>query len=192
MAIKFKFNEEKALQAAAILLKLHGGYIEYLGLMKRLYLADRIALDRFEQPISGDRYVSMDFGPVLSRVYDLGKSGESSSLWREYVSSPYFACPHGSFERRKFVKLLKDPGVDELCEAEEEILAEVHQTCKGVDSFLIAEYTHYLPEWKNPHGSSIPIRVEDILKSLHKTDEEIKEIQHEVEREAYFDQLLNV
>ncbi|XZO01656.1 MAG: Panacea domain-containing protein [Microcoleus sp.] len=71
MSIQFRFHPEKAVEAAAILLKLHGRPMKHLGLLKMLYIADRFALQRMEQPIIGDRYVSMDYGPVLSGVYDL-------------------------------------------------------------------------------------------------------------------------
>ncbi len=71
MTIKFRFHPEKAVEAAAILLKLHGKPMKYLGLLKMLYIADRLALKTMDQPITGDRYVSMDYGPVLSGVYDL-------------------------------------------------------------------------------------------------------------------------
>ena len=73
MSISFRFHPEKAVEAAAMLLKLHGKPMKYLGLLKMLYIADRLALKLMEQPITGDRYVSMDYGPVLSGVYDLIK-----------------------------------------------------------------------------------------------------------------------
>jgi hypothetical protein len=60
MAIHFRFDPEKTVEAAAMLLKLHGKPMKYLGLLKMLYIADRIALQRMEQPITGDHYVSMD------------------------------------------------------------------------------------------------------------------------------------
>ncbi len=69
MCIQFRFHPEKAVEAAAAFLKLHGKPMKYLGLLKMLYIADRIALERMEQAITGDHYVSMDYGPVLSGVY---------------------------------------------------------------------------------------------------------------------------
>jgi len=163
MTIQFPFHPEKAVQAAAILLKLHGKPIKYLGLLKMLYIADRIALERIEQPITGDRYVSMDYGPVLSCVYDLIKGqikyqpiDDVLPLWSEYISP----------SEKNFVELIKDPGNDELCQEEEEILQEVYQNFGHLNPFHVAEWTHDLPEWKNPHGSRIPILLEDILKNV--------------------------
>ena len=87
--------------------------------------------------------------------------------------------------------MVSDPGDEELCEEEEEIIQQVYQTFGHLDPFDVAEWTHDLPEWKNPHGSAIPIPVEDILKNVGKSDEEIGEIQREAIREAYLDKVLN-
>ncbi|MDB9520653.1 Panacea domain-containing protein [Dolichospermum circinale CS-1225] len=185
MSIQFRFHPEKAVEAAAILMKLHGKPMKYLGLLKMLYIADRIALERIEQPITGDHYVSMDYGPVLSGVYDLIKGkpvDDALPLWSEYISP----------SDKNFVYLVKDPGNDELCEEEEEILQEVYQTFGHLDPFQVAEWTHDLPEWKDPHGSAIPILVEDILKNVGKSEEEIEEIRQIALREAYLDEVLSV
>src|ERR1039457_6692110 len=69
--MKLLFNEAKATQAATQFLRLRGGRISYIKLIKLLYLADREALIRWGRPITTDCYVSMDVGPVVSRIYDL-------------------------------------------------------------------------------------------------------------------------
>jgi len=184
MSIQFRFHPEKAVEAAAALLKLHGKPMKYLGLLKMLYIADRIALERMEQPITGDHYVSMDYGPVLSGVYDLIKGqpvDDALPLWSKFIS----------VRNENHVSLLSDPGDEDLCEEEEEIIQQVYQTFGHLDPFDVAEWTHDLPEWKHPHGSAIPILVEDVLKKVGKTDDEIGEIQQEAIREEYLDGVLN-
>ncbi len=72
------FNETKATQAAAHLIKRRGqGYMSYMKLIKLLYFADREALLRWGSPITADTFYSMDRGPVLSRVHDLVTEGAS-------------------------------------------------------------------------------------------------------------------
>ncbi len=184
MTIQFQFHPEKAVEAAAILLKLHGQPMKYLGLLKMLYIADRVALESIEQPITGDRYVSMDYGPVLSSVYDLikGKAVEDAlPLWSKFISSTY----------ANFVSLIAEPGNEYLCEEEEEIIQQVYKDFGHLDPFTVAEWTHDLPEWQNPHGSAISISVEEILKNVGKSNEEIQEIQQEVIREAYLDKAIH-
>ena len=185
MAIEFQFHPEKAVEAAALLLKLHGKPMKYLGLLKMLYIADRLALERMEQPITGDRYVSMKYGPVLSSVYDLIKGqpiDDALPLWSQFIS------PRNA---NHYVSLINDPGDEDLCEEDAEIIQQVYKTFGHLDPFDVAEWTHDLPEWQDPHGSAIPIAVEEILKNLGKSDSEIDEIRREAGREVYFDRVLN-
>lgn len=186
-SIRFKFNALKTVQVAAMFLDLHGGKMKYLGLLKLLYLADRIALKRLERPLSGDKYFSMDFGPVLSTTYDLIKNRpilEAIDIWKKHISTRDESSNY-------VVELLTKPGDDELSEEEEEIIREVYRKCGNRDRFELAELTHYLPEWQDPHGSAIPIDIGDILKYLGKTEEEIESIREIAVREAYLDKILN-
>lgn len=191
MAIRFKFHPEKAVEAAAMFLKLHGKPMAYLGLLKLLYMSDRIALEKLEQPITGDRYVSMNYGPVLSRIYDLIKGrdvGDARDIWSKYISS---RDKNYQTSLDYKVSLLNDPGDDELCEDEMEIIQQVYAKYGQIDPFDLAETTHLFPEWENPKGSAIPISVQQVLKFLGKTDEEIEEICKDLEREEYLDWVLN-
>lgn len=190
MGIQFKFNLEKTVEAVALLLKLHGGTMRYLALLKMLYMADRIALERIEQPISGDIYVSMKFGPVLSRVYDLIKGkevGGAINFWSKHISSRPENYSSSGYDYT--IKLLDDPSDDELSEEEIEILNEVYRKYGGVDRFDLAEITHLFPEWKKPSGNirALPITFEDVFYSLGKSEEEIEQISEEVKREEYLD-----
>ena len=72
--MEFVFNDRKTAQAAAWLLDRQEGRMPYLKLIKLLYLADRQSLIESGYPITGDRLVSMDRGPVLSRVLDLNQT----------------------------------------------------------------------------------------------------------------------
>lgn len=163
--------------------------MEYLGLLKMLYIADRIALERLEMPITGDCYFSMKYGPVLSKLYDLIKGkpvGNALTLWEEFISLP-------KSYKDYYVSLKRDPGNGELCQEEEEILREVYLHFGRLDPFTVAEWTHGLPEWQQPEPitSAIPIVVEDILHNVGKSDSEIEEIRQLTLQEAYFDEVLN-
>lgn len=158
MSTQLRFNERKATQAAAELLRLRGGRMSYLKLIKLMYLADREALLRWGRPISTDRYVSMDKGPVLSRVLDLATDGDAPSrpsIWAEQISEPV----------RYEVELKADPGNDELSEAEIALLDEIFKIHGHKSRWDLVELTHQLPEWIDPEGSAIPIGYRDILKA---------------------------
>lgn len=152
-----KFREDRATQAAARLLKLRGGQMSYLKLLKMMYLADREALRSLGRPITYDRYCSMKEGPVLSKTYDLIRyetpPGEEVSYWRQHISSP----------RDYSVQLLHDdPPSDQLSAAEEAILAGVFAVWGHRSRWEIRDFTHTLPEYTETEGS-IPIRIRDVL-----------------------------
>ncbi|MBI1852913.1 MAG: SocA family protein [Planctomycetes bacterium] len=179
--ITFRFDERKAVAAAAYLLKLADGEMPYLRLMKLLYIAERESLRRFNRPICGDRYVAMAHGPVLSKTLDLIRADEplAGSTW----SNHFQKTEHHN------LRLIDDPGVGPLSEADLQVLREAHKLCQDVDVWKLRDLTHLLPEWKDPGKSSKPIPVEEILRHLNKTEEEIEEVRQQSAEDVYFDGL---
>ena len=108
-----KFREDKASQVAAIFLKLRGGRMNHLKLMKLLYLAEREALIRLGRPIIFDYCVSMDHGPVLCQTLNLlhGES-ESDGHCEKAISQPI----------NNEVSLIDDPGDDKLSDDEDQLI----------------------------------------------------------------------
>ena len=49
--------------------------------LKMLYLADKLHLERYGSPITGDRYIKMRFGPVASAAYDAMKALADERNW---------------------------------------------------------------------------------------------------------------
>lgn len=172
--INFNFNEDKATQAAALFLKKNGGKMNYMKLIKLLYLADREALALWERPITGDSYVSMARGPVLSNVLDKINSGKTPhviSYWHKHISSPV------SYN----VSLKQEPEFDELSKRERDLIVKLFKKYEKCDQWQMVEICHkILPEWQHPGNTSIPIRIEDILQTLNKTDRQIEVIENEI------------
>jgi uncharacterized phage-associated protein len=181
--MKLLFNEAKATQAAAQLLRLRGGPMSYVKLIKLLYLADREALIRWGRPITTDCYLSMDNGPVVSRIYDLIRnepSPNSVKIWAKFISGPQ------DYE----VRLQGDPGAAELSPAEEQLIGEVFRQ-HGQDSrWAIVDYSYGLPEWTCPDGGALPIEYRDILRAADKTEPEISAIEEELESLALLERIL--
>jgi uncharacterized phage-associated protein len=183
VSARIRFNERKATQAAAHLLHLRGGSMSYLKLIKLLYLADREALLLWGRAISTDRYVSMDRGPVLSRVFELvtdGDDPDAPSIWAASISPP----------KNYEVELKSDPGDDELSAAETQLLDGVFARYGKMSRWDLVKFTHALPEWIDPSGSAIAITDRDILKAGGKSDLEIAAIEEELAVLAETDLLL--
>lgn len=176
--MRFVFNEKKAAQAAACLLRLHGGRMNYMVLIKLLYLADRRSLVETGYPITGDCMVSMRHGPVLSAILDLVTMGEkeSEACWREYISEP---------EGYDVALLKPSAETDELSRHEIGVLEETHKQFGAMDKWALVDMTHTLPEWQDPGRSSIAIDPRSILEAEGKTPQEIERLSHEIE-ETWF------
>jgi uncharacterized phage-associated protein len=154
------------------MLQLRGGRMHYLKLIKLLYLVDRESLQRWGIPVTTDRYVSMDHGPVVSRIYSLIVEDKPKPQWAEYISAPV-----GDYE----VELRKEAPTDKLSRAEEQLICEVFAKYGHMNRWKIVDYLHTLPEWQDPQGTSIPIHVRDILKAGGESEEEIQATLRELE-----------
>ncbi|MHB8395122.1 MAG: Panacea domain-containing protein [Candidatus Dormibacteria bacterium] len=175
--MRFVFNERKAAEAAAFLLEKRGGRMEYFVLIKLLYLADRQALADNGFPITGDRWVSMPHGPVLSRILDTIHYGARTetgpaSPWFEYVSEP----------RGYEVELRKGPPADgELSDYDVTTLADVFDRYGGMDKWTLRDLTHRLPEYTDPDGSVLQIEPEAVLRAAGASDGTIRAISEDAE-----------
>jgi uncharacterized phage-associated protein len=170
--MNFRFDEAKATQTAAYFLELRGGQMHYIKLIKLMYLADRESLLRWGAPVTTDRYVSMDNGPVLSKVLSLITDDRAKPLWSQYISAPL-----GEYE----VRLLLPAPTDRLSRAEEALMREIFAEYGHRNRWdLIDNVMHKLPEWQNPNGTSIPITFRDILTAGGESEVEIHAILKEL------------
>jgi uncharacterized phage-associated protein len=75
------FSELKIAQMSAFLIQLSpDSTLPYMKLIKLLYLSERAAVQRWGESMSGDKFVSMPQGPVLSQTYNLIQSGGMDGL----------------------------------------------------------------------------------------------------------------
>ena len=176
------FREDKLTQAAALFLKLRGGTMSHLKLMKLLYMAERQALLTWRRPIVYDCYVCMDKGPVLSRALNIihGEEHENDSFWSRHISP----CANNE------VSLIQDPGTGNLSDAEVSLIERLFDQHGRKSRWELCDLTHEFPEWQDPQGSSIAIDYRDILKGSGMTDIEAQSIIDEIESLAMMDSLM--
>lgn len=154
--------------------------MSYLKLIKLLYLADRSSLLRWGRSITTDKFFSLDRGPVVSRIKDLASEGDAPGkpqTWMEHISPP------SNYE----IEMRKDPGRDELSDVDLAIMNEVFKEHGRKSRWDLVEFTHTLPEWKDPKGGAIPIEVRDILRLSGKTELEVQAVESELSGLAFAD-----
>lgn len=165
----------KVVQAGAIILQTdRHGRMPYIRLLKLLYLVDRESLQERGWPVTGDRVVAMQHGPVLSGTYDLIK-GEHirTQEWARFIRTDGFHA-----------EMITFPGTGELSRWE---IAKIHEVVARhslVDDWALIEHLHEeLPEWRQhqPEGTgSNPIPLGDILRAVGR-GEDAEQIQADLD-----------
>ena len=177
------FKQARTTQLACEFLRLAGGRMSYMKLIKLLYLVDRRSLLARGVPVTYDRYVSMRNGPVLSETLDLinyGSSPPEQSYWETYVDQ----------DTRYEVSLKGDCPADELSDAELELVRSVYAEFGMMGRWAVVAHVHHLPEWRDPGDVRVlPIRYEDILvheKTPDESDQIIDDLRAMGAAEAIF------
>ncbi|WP_374979266.1 Panacea domain-containing protein [Pseudomonas solani] len=169
------FSEQKVAQMAAYFLSRRGGEMAYLKLMKLLYLADRESMDRYNSTMSCDSHVSMPHGPVLSTTLNLITGQIESPEWRSWVS------PDARYEVSLSRPLHSFDELDELSEADLDILEQVWQRFGRMERWQLVDYTHNnLPEWVDPGRSSRLINPRATFVALGRTEEQAEAAAREI------------
>ncbi len=170
---RFLFDERKATQTAAYFVsRWPNQAIDKLALVKLLYHVERESLNDLGRPVFGDVYFSLDHGPIVSQALDLMKTNlgdpdQPDGYWLEHIQKGI----------GNEIKLVVDPGTDDLAPIELRIIDRVYQHNRGKSTSQLRRESHDLPEYQEPAPSSrIPIAAEEILAAQGKTDDEIEEI----------------
>lgn len=181
--MKQNFDEKKATQVACVFLRLAGGTLNCMKLIKLMYLAERAALIRLGRPITWDSYFLLRHGPVLSTVLDLISEKPNpvdKSFWAKYVSVP----------KKYSVSLIKDCPSTQLAPVDESVITQVYEDYGSYGEWDLVELLHYiLPEWKDPKRSAFQISYEDILRAGGKQNKEIEDIENKIYEAGLIDQM---
>ena len=165
--MNFPVNTRKATAAIARLIEKSGADVDYLRIVKLIYLADRTSILRRGIPIVGGHYYSMRKGPTISEVMDFVKQRNAPS-WKETIS----------VLKGHALNLIGKPNYNSLTAPELEILDEVvaeHFTMSTED---LVHWCHSnCPEYdKVNFWKRNPIDVENILRKSGKSEAQIQKI----------------
>jgi uncharacterized phage-associated protein len=160
----FRFDTEKTIQAVAFLLRReHSCRMNYMRLLKVLYIAERECLAETGKPLTGSPAYAMERGPVLEDVYALIKGGHrDDDLWNRHFRREHYR-----------LAMTNDPGGSRLSKFLVGKLEEVAARHEDDDEWAMVDITHRLPEWQKnePGKSSKPIPLEDILAGIGRLDD---------------------
>jgi len=169
--MEFRFDFDRSLEASAYFLKLGGGTMEHIRLIKLLYIAERELLAEQASPLTGDIYKAMKNGPVLSTIYDIIQDKNwQSGEWHKFIISSGYS-----------IELINDPGLDHLSSSIVTKLREVHARYSDKNTWEVVDATHEFPEWTKhrPVAEPVPIRLEDILEAMGAEEGTLEAIREE-------------
>lgn len=165
--LSLAFDPNRAIQAAGVVLR-DRGPVDWLRLLKILYIADREAIAESGKPIVAGRAVAMKHGPLHSEIYSLLKGQhEADADWSRHFRS-----------RGHTVALVADPGRLDLSPYEIETLGRVADWAETLGTWELSEHTHGFPEWRACYaeGTSRTIPYDEMLRAADVPEEEIEQV----------------
>lgn len=193
------FSERKAAEAAAFLLLKSSGGLDLLKLMKLMYLAERESFKKYGESITGDSFVSMEHGPVLSGTYDFAKVHSRVALatgvnqeghWRKLIN----------FRAGNLLTInpkagIKNPDNDllGLSDSDVESLETTWNEYGHLTTVQLVNFTHEnCGEWDKPvGGSSSLIPIARMLKELGYEPEQVHAIDRRIHEQRYLSNALS-
>lgn len=132
-------------------------------IVKSLFIADRMHLNRFGRPITFDNYVAMDHGPVPSFSYSILK-GEGKVGGIDTKNLPWRKKAAPDISKNAYVYLIPDNSdleLDELSSSDLEALTEALIIVSSLSFLQLKKLTHedpaYEAAWEGGDRRSYPM-----------------------------------
>lgn len=155
-------NDIKLKQVMARFLERHGDDLEIQFLGELMFLAERAAFDRWNEPLTGDYIISTEQGLILRSIYEYAKYGTNIALG---------------------AKLFDFSGYGELNQREIDLIDEIYEKYHSWTFVRMRDYMRTLPEYIAPANAFCSVGLEYFLKSIGKTDSQIKEIVNQIKED---------
>jgi len=172
----FNVDKEKALNAALFILNKLGS-ADYHKVFKILYFAEQQHLKNYGQPLTGDSYLAMPYGPVPSFLYDIFKASENQSSPFAEAMELSRAFTVSRKEKIPYVTPTREANTEELSETNiEAILSSIEEN--GNLSFrAITDKSHDTAWAKAEKAGETEMSYLDIAESAEASPEMLKYIQ---------------
>lgn len=138
---------------------------------KVLYLADKLHLERYGFPITGDKYIKMCYGPVPSVTYDAIKSlaGKSHSKHSETAQLVAKELSGALIVKGNSLEATREADVGELSQSMTDCLDEIIGQYDTLSFDTITDITHDAAWNKAAMHKEIPI--ESIVENLEGSED---------------------
>jgi len=144
MAIKFKLNQRKAIEA--VLWLMQRGASNMYHIVKMLFEAEKYHLNKYERPITGDSYVALELGTVPEWLYFTA----FEQLNMDFVKNGYY------------LHAKRPPITDMLSESDIEALELGYEKYAGLSFRGVKDLNHKEPAWQSAWKSRGALKRADI------------------------------
>lgn len=140
-------------------------------LMKMMYLADKLHLEKFGRFIVGDYYCALKQGPVPSHTYNMMKHLRGDERTERFA----VADRHFAYRADHYITLLEPVDLDELSGSEVTCLEEVVNIYDKFGKWAVKDLSHddaWQDAWasKSFFKKSVSIGIEKIARQLDNGD----------------------
>lgn len=157
--LTFRFSLDKFINALAYFASQGIKDLTKLKAVKLLYLADRYHLVRYGRPITGDRYIAMDLGPVpedaLQLISRLIEPAEVSDPEREHALERLDVY-RGFMRPYPVLRAKANPDLDVFSESEVEALSATVKDYGATPARSLVDLTHQHQAYKRANVGRVP------------------------------------
>lgn len=169
------FDIDKAIEVVAYFVE--QGVREMYTIMKMVYVADKLHLERYGRFIAGDSYAAMKEGPVPSNTYNMIKHVRGDSGYGQFARASELL----SYEADHIVGVKRAVAFDELSASDLACLEEVVSIYRRVGKWAVRDMSHdtaWTRAWrgKTLFTKSASMSMELIAQELGASDELIRHL----------------
>jgi uncharacterized phage-associated protein len=139
MKLKFRFNEEKAIEALVWLAHEWPGVTPFY-IAKIFFYAEKEHLNQYGRPIMADTFIAMPYGPVPSTIYDFIKGNYLLAEQPDAIGEAVAV-------KDSKVHALRSPNLDVFSESDLECLRGALEKCRDVRFGQLSTMTHSERAW---------------------------------------------
>ena len=159
-AIQFTFSARKALETILLLANSRQGVMDRHSVLKLLFFADVLHLNRYGRPIVGDQYRALPYGPVAQGTYDILKG--DALVMEELDEEPFPLILVDRF----FVRATRPADMALLSRSDVAALREVIEQYGALDFLGRTDLSHQHPAYTQAiNRGELVMRYEDFLKA---------------------------
>lgn len=173
----FRFDSTKATEVACDFLRLEGGVMNIMKMVKLVYALDRLSIQRRGIPVVGGAYFSLPNGPITSELLDLINAGylwgKDKCRWNEVISDR---------ENHEIALRGAAIGTEHLSASELKLIGQIYAELGEKDQWQLRDWTHErCQEWKPMESGSEPITLATLARAVGLDEKQIQHIEQDAE-----------